>query len=122
MPDREPDASQGRVLWVGKDPPKASRQLEIVVERDEQRACAVACDERWDAVVVEAAEPQAVRAVLSAARCGEHGTQRIAASTYDELPELVRVVEDGVIERVVAMPVDGAQLARMIFGQDPSES
>ncbi len=111
-----------RVLWVGNDPPRAPQQLEIVVEDDVVRACALACDERWDAVVVEAGDPQTVSAVLDAARGGEHGARRIAACTYGALPELIRAVEEGVIERVLARPVDAAQLARLIFGESPSES
>ncbi len=111
-----------RVLWVGKDPPRAPTQLELIVERDVQRACALARDDRWDAVVVEATEIEIVRAVLTAVRSGGHGAQRIAASTYAELPELIRAVEDGVIERVLAKPVEGAQLARVVVGEDPSES
>lgn len=111
-----------RALWVGDDPPQAPKQLELVVEGDAQRACGHARDEPWIAVVVEATTPQTVSDVLDAARAGEHGARRFVAATYDELPELVRAVEEGVIERVLAKPVEGAQLARAIFGEDPSES
>lgn len=120
MPARE--TGPGRVLWVGKDPPATAPQLEIVVEHDAGRACALACNEPWDAIVVESTEPHAVSEVLGAARSSEHSALRIAASTYGHFPALVRDVDEGVIERVLAWPVEGAQLARVIFGEDPSES
>ena len=111
-----------RVLWVGAEPPDAAQHLELVVEPDVGRACAVACEAGWDAIVVEGTQPDTVKAVLGEARGGEHKALRIAASTYEDLPTLVRDVDEGVIERVLAWPVEAAQLARVIFGEDPSES
>ena len=108
-----------RVLWVGKDPPEPPPQLEIVAEHDVERVRAAIREQRWLAVVVEASEPRVVSEVLGDVPAG---VRRIAAAHYDELPELVRIVEDGVIERVLARPVEGVQLAQMIFGVDPSES
>ncbi len=124
MRDREtaPGTPAGRVLWVGNDPPDAPPQLQIVVECDAGRACALAGEPGWDAIVVEGREPATVKAVLDGARSGAHQTLRVAASTYEELPALVREVDEGVIERVLAWPVEGTQLARVIFGEDPSES
>ncbi len=124
MPDRQtvPERTAARVLWVGAEPPDAAPRLEVVVERDIGRACALASEDGWDAVVVEGAQPETVKTVLGEARGGEHNTLRIAASTYEDLPALVREVDEGVIERVLAWPVEGAQLARVIFGEDPSES
>ncbi len=116
-------ASPGvRVLWVGTDPPDPLSRLEVVVENDVERACSMVGEQPWDAIVVVGTDPQAVRDVLGAARSSEHSALRIAASSYVELPALVRDVDDGVIERVLASPVEGAQLARVIFGEDPSES
>ena len=108
-----------RILWVGSDPPDAPPQLEIVVEDDPERARAAARDGGWRAIVVEATEPLTVSAVLGDAALG---TRRFAAAAYGELPELVRAVDEGIVERVLARPVEGAQLVRAIFGVDPSES
>ncbi|MCR9159551.1 MAG: DUF5658 family protein [Nannocystaceae bacterium] len=115
-------ASPDRVLWVGEDPPDASPHLTFVVETDPGVACERARAESWSAVVVEGGDPEAVRDVLAAAREGGRGGCRIAAASYEELPTLVRVVDDGVIERVLARPVEAAQLARTLHGESPSES
>ncbi|MGH1347689.1 MAG: DUF5658 family protein [Nannocystales bacterium] len=120
--EKIPADTTARVLWVGKDPPQGASRLELVLERDVEKACALVGEAVWDAVVVEGREPETVAAVLGTARSEEHGSLRIAASTYEQLPALVRDVEEGVIERVLAWPVDAAQLARVIFGEDPSES
>ncbi len=114
-----PDSSPTRVLWVGTNPPRTTPRLDVVAEHDAERALERARADPWDAVVVEATDPEAVRAVLGAV---PQETRRIAAATYAELPELVRVVEEGVIGRVLSRPVEGAQLARVLFGLDPSES
>ena len=112
--------SPNRILWVGKDPPDASPQLQFVVEEDTDVASRRAHEESWSAVVVEGGDPKIVGDVLGAAREGD--ARRIAAASYEELPALVRVVEEGVIERVLARPVEAPQLARVLFGESPSES
>lgn len=115
-------ASPHRILWVGKDPPDASPQLEFVVEPDADAAAARAREDSWSAVVVEGSDPDLVAEVLGAACHADHGARRIAAASYQELPVLVRVVEEGVIERVLARPVEAPQLVRTLFGESPSES
>lgn len=122
MPDSESVPAAARVLWVGPKPPRASQQLDIEVVEDTAQGGVMARAESWDAIVVEASEPEALSAVLGEARDADLDALRIVASTYDELPAVIRIAEEGVIQRVLAMPVEGTQLVRVIFGEDPSES
>ena len=113
-----------RVLWVGATPPKPPLPAGIELVRVPEVADAVAHarDEAFAAVVVDGADTDAVREVLGAAKASDHGARRIVAGSYDQLPELVRVVEPGLIERVLATPVRGAQLGQAVLDPDPSAS
>jgi|GEM_PF-2229524 len=119
-PSRADQDDTLRVLWVGDNPPRTTPQLQLVAEADPQRARTAASQPGWTAVVVEASQPDVVLDVLDAAR--DHDARRFAAATYEELPTLVRVVPEGIVDRVLARPVEGAQLARVLLGEDPSES
>ena len=89
---------------------------------DLDRAAERASREAFDAVVVDGADAELVTAVLAAARDNEGIDRRLVASDYEDLPELVRVVPPGLIERVLAKPVGPDDLARVVLGDDPSAS
>lgn len=116
--------SAGRVLWVGADAPAGplAGRVALVVERDPEVATARVASEPFDGVVVDGADPEAVSVVLGAAASNPRIGRRMVASTYEGVPELVRVVEVGLIQRVLAKPVSGPQLVHAVIDADPSAS
>ena len=113
-----------RVLWAGPDPPEApsSAGIELVHESEFETATQRVADEEFDVVIVDSQQPDEVAEVLSIAVANPHVERRMVVSTYDGMPELVRCVEPGLIQRVLAKPVSGAQLVHAVAGADPSES
>jgi hypothetical protein len=116
MADEE--APTARILWVGADPPHGARaaRLELFCEADTAVAAGRAASESLDAVVTDGSDPETVSAVLRAAASNPRCGRRLAASTYVQLPELVRTVEAGLVERVLARPVSAEQLVQVVTG------
>ena len=110
-----------RVLWVGADPPGPSSRLEIVAEANVEAAATRAREESWTAVVVDG-PPDDVATVLAAAKEAARVPQRMATSSYAGMPALVRDVEVGLVERVLARPVELDALEHAVLGATASES
>ncbi|MCA9710713.1 MAG: hypothetical protein KDK70_33035, partial [Myxococcales bacterium] len=116
-------SSKVRVLWAGVDPPDPPpAALDVVCEPSVAVAARLAQTEPFDAVVVDGGDPASVSAVLAAAASNDRVRRRLVASTYTQLPGLVRDVDARLIERVLAKPVSRAQLAHAVIDADPSES
>lgn len=87
--------------------------LSLVAEQESDAAIERLHGESFDAVIVDGSDAATVTKVLGAAL--EHETcRRFALADYDELPELVRCVETGLIERVFARPLEPRRLARTL--------
>jgi hypothetical protein len=118
----DPEAPAARILWVGADPPEGPRpaRLTLVCEADPAAAASRAAAERFDAVVTDGSDPESVSVVLRAAASNTRVRQRIAASTYAQVPEIVRTVEPELVERVLAKPVSAQLLVQVVTGAEPS--
>lgn len=112
------------MLWTLAQPPAPPHpsRLVLVVETDPDAAQRRANEEAFAAVVVDGREPERVSAVLGAAAAGSHDPLRMAVGRYEDLPTLVRDVEAGVVQRVLATPVTGIQLLEAVAEPDPSAS
>jgi hypothetical protein len=82
-------------------------------------AASRASTEPFDAVVTDGSDPASVSVVLRAAASNDRVRQRLTTSTYAQLPEMVRTVEPGLVERVLAKPVSVEQLMRVVMNAEP---
>ncbi len=115
-----------RVLWSGGGAPDLSgvqtSRLTLVVESSLETAETLAREAEFAAVVVDGSDPEAALAVLQAAAENPNVSRRLAASTYADLPELVRAMQPGIVEHVLAKPVGAAQLLEALTDADPTAS
>lgn len=118
------DTSKPRVLWAGPNPPEvpASAEFALHCEPDATIAARLAQTEPFDVVIAASVAPEALAAVLTAAKGNRRAGRRWAACNYAQVPELVRTVDAGLIERLLAKPVSLEHLITAVTDPDPSAS